>query len=437
MSETTQKTAPSSLNNADLKRVVRSSAIGTSLEWYDYYVFGTASALVFGHLFFPAGDALVSTMLSFLVWGLGILVRPLGGLVAGHYGDKHGRKNILIITLITMGVASVLIGLLPTYAQIGLAAPLLLIALRIVQGLAVGGEWGGAVLMVVEHADDKRRGGLAAWVQFGVPVGNLTATGLFLALAAVLSNEDFLAWGWRVPFLLSAVIVAVGIYMRLKVTESPQFARLQESGERAKLPLWEVIRTQPWAIVRAVGLCIGSQATYYTFALYSLTYVTEVLGQNRNIVLTAVLIGSALQLFLYPFCGALSDRIGRRRTYAIGVVGTMAWVLVFFPLLNTKSVALIVVGIAGGMVFQSFLYGPMAAWIAELFGTRVRFSGVSISYQLGAVLGSSLTPLIATYLLSTTGSIWPFAVYMTVALLVTGVAVMFTRETAGRSIESD
>ena len=434
MSETLKPSLDVVAKSAALRRVVQSSAVGTSLEWYDYYVFGTASALVFGHIFFPTDSALVSTLLSFMVWGLGIIVRPLGGFVAGHFGDKYGRKNVLITTLIVMGVASVLVGILPTYAQIGIAAPLMLIALRLVQGLAVGGEWGGAVLMVVEHADDRRRGGLAAWVQFGVPVGNISATGLFLLLSAVLSEDAFFSWGWRLPFLISVVIVVVGMYMRLKVVESPQFKELQASGQQSRMPLVEAVRTHPGAILRGIGLCIGSQATYYTFALYALNYVTEVLGQDRNIVLMAVLLGSVLQLALYPLCGALSDRIGRRPTYLIGVVGTLAWAIVFFPLLNTKSVGLIILAIAGGMVLQSFLYGPMAAWIAELFGTRVRFSGVSISYQLGAVLGSAITPLIATWLLVATGTVWWFVLYMAAALLITGVAVLKTRETAGRPL---
>src|SRR5436305_8530425 len=314
-------------------RVVVASLVGTSLEWYDFFLYGSAAALVFGKLFFPTFAPLTGTLLAFATYAVGFVARPLGGIVFGHFGDRAGRKTVLVVTLVVMGVATALIGVLPTYSAIGAAAPVLLVALRVVQGIGLGGEWGGAVLMSIEHASPDRRGFTASWPQVGVPAGNLLAAGVLWVMSALLPDREFLAWGWRVAFLLSAVLVLVGLWIRLSISESPLFASVAESGTKVRLPLVEVLRRHPRELLVAMGARIGTDVAFYTFVVYVLTYVTGTVKLPREAGLAAVLVGSAGQLVLIPMFDALSDRYGRRPVYLAGTIAAAAWVFAFFPLL--------------------------------------------------------------------------------------------------------
>jgi metabolite-proton symporter len=413
-----------------LRKVIGASLIGTSLEWYDFFLYGTAAALVFNKLFFPTFDPLVGTLLAFTTYAVGFVARPIGGVLFGHYGDRVGRRRILVITLIIMGAATFLIGCLPTYGDVGVAAPILLVTLRFVQGLGLGGEWGGAVLMVAEHGEERRRGLNSSWPQVGVPAGNLLAAGVLAVMAAVLSDSAFQSWGWRLPFLLSAVLVGVGLWIRLTVQESPLFQQIEEQGEKAKAPLVKVVKCYPRQLAIAVAARFGTDVAFYTFALFILTYVTTELGLSKSVALNGVLIGSACQLVLIPTFGYLSDRVGRRPIYLGGAIGAAAWVFAFFALLDTKSAGLVIVAAAGGLVFHAAMYGPQAAFITELFGTEVRYSGASLGYQLAGVLGGALAPIIAVALLDSFGTGFAVAAYVLAALVITITAVLVARETA-------
>jgi metabolite-proton symporter len=412
------------------RKVIAASLVGTSLEWYDFFLYGTASALVFNKLFFPNFEPLTGTLLAFATYAVGFVSRPLGGIVFGHLGDRVGRKQVLVMTLLLMGGATVLIGLLPTYATWGVAAPLLLVALRFLQGLGLGGEWGGAVLMSMEHGSSERRGFNASWPQVGVPLGNLLAAGVLGLAAATLPEDAFLAWGWRVAFLLSGVLLLVGLWIRTSIPESPLFAEAEAAGRKARMPLVDVIREHPRGLLVAMGSRIGTDVAFYTFTLYILTFVTTNLGLPRSVGLTAVLIGSAFQLALIPFFGALSDRVGRRPVYAAGAVAAALWAFVFFPLLSTRSTALIVVATVVALATHAAMYGPQAAFVAELFSTRLRYSGASMGYQVAGVLGGAIAPIVSIALADAFGT--PFAVscYVLAMLLITLVALAAAPETA-------
>jgi metabolite-proton symporter len=415
--------------------VIAASVVGTSLEWYDFFLYGTAAALVFGELFFPNAEPLVGTLLAFATYAVGFVARPVGGVIAGHFGDRVGRRNVLVVTLLVMGVATCAIGLLPTYDTIGIAAPILLVTLRFIQGLGLGGEWGGAVLMVSEHGDQKRRGLYASWPQVGVPAGNLLAAGVLALLATVLTDDAFTAWGWRVPFLLSAVLVFVGLFIRLRIEESPAFKKVEQTASQAQAPLVEVIREYPRELAIAFGARIGTDIAFYVFALFIITYATEEVGLSKSTPLNAVLIGSAVQLFLIPAFGSLSDRLGRRPVYLAGALGAAVWSFAFFPLLDTGAWWAIVAAAVGGLLFHALMYGPQAAFISELFGTRVRYSGASMGYQLAGILGGALAPIIATALLAASGGWLAVSLYVVGALAVTVVALVVAPETAGRDLE--
>ena len=415
-----------------LRRVVMSSMIGTTIEWYDFFLYGAAAALVFNRLFFPEFDPLTGTLLAFATYALGFVARPVGGIVFGHYGDRIGRKRLLMISLILMGIATVLIGLLPTYDQIGVAAPLALIALRLVQGFAVGGEWGGAVLMAAEHGDAARRGFWASWPQAGVPAGNLLAAGVLALMAGIQPEADFVAWGWRVPFLLSAFLVVVGFYIRNQVDESPMFAQaLEEAEAPPKLPAMDVVRERPRALLLGAGLRIGENISYYILTVFSLTYLVDVAAETRSLALNALLVGAAVQFLAIPAFALLSDRIGRRPVYAFGGIGLAAWSFAMFPLLGSGNNGAILLALVVGLVLHGAMYGPQAAFITELFPTRIRYSGVSLAYQLTAIVGGSLAPIVALWLYREYQSALPVAIYVGATCAVSGLSALLARETKG------
>lgn len=414
------------------KRVVMSSMVGTTIEWYDFFLYGSAAALVFNRLFFPSYDPLTGTILAFATYALGFVARPIGGIVFGHYGDRIGRKKLLMLSLVLMGAATVLIGLLPTYAQIGIWAPVALIVLRLVQGFAVGGEWGGAVLMVAEHGDAARRGFWASWPQASVAAGNLLAAGVLALMAGLQTEEDFLDWGWRVPFLLSAAMVLVGWYIRTRVSESRMFeAALAEAEAPPKLPAIDVLRERPKAVLFGAGIRWGENISYYILTVFSLTYLVDVAAESRSLALNALLIGAAVQFFAIPLFGLLSDRIGRRPVYALGGLGLAAWSFAFFPLLGGGDNGGIVLAIVVGLVLHGAMYGPQAAFITELFPTRIRYSGVSIAYQLTSILAGSLAPIIALWLYKEYDSATPVAVYLAASCALSGLTALVAKETKG------
>lgn len=420
-----------------LRRVVGASLIGTTIEWYDFFLYGSAAALVFNRLFFPEYDPLTGTLLSFATYALGFLARPLGGVVFGHYGDRIGRKRLLMVSLVMMGVATVLIGLLPTYAQIGIWAPLLLITLRLVQGFAVGGEWGGAVLMAAEHGDAARRGFWASWPQAGVAAGSLLSAGVLALMAGVQTEAEFLDWGWRVPFLLSALLVVVGWYIRNRVAESPMFEQaLDEREVPPKLPALDVIRERPKAILLGSGLRVGENISYYILTVFTLTYLVDVSAESRSLALNALLIGAAVQFFAIPAFAWLSDRVGRRPVYAFGGLALAAWCFAMFPMLGSGDNGAIVLAIVVGLVLHGAMYGPQAAFITELFPTRIRYSGVSIAYQLTSIFAGSLAPIIALGLYQAYGSWVPVAVYVGLACVISGVTALLARETRGVALDT-
>ena len=419
-----------------LRRVVGASLIGTTIEWYDFFLYGSAAALVFNRLFFPEYDPLTGTILAFATYALGFVARPVGGIVFGHFGDRIGRKRLLMLSLVLMGVATVLIGLLPTYAQIGIWAPIALIALRLIQGFAVGGEWGGAVLMAAEHGDSARRGFWASWPQAGVPAGNLLAAGVLALMAGFQSEADFLDWGWRVPFLLSALLVAVGWYIRNRVSESPMFeAELDAAEAPARVPAMDVLRERPKALVLGAGLRVGENISYYILTVFSLTYLVDVSHESRSLALNALLIGAAVQFFAIPFFAWLSDRIGRRPVYAFGGLGLAVWSFVMFSLLGSGEPSSIVLALVVGLVLHGAMYGPQAAFITELFPTRIRYSGVSLAYQLTSIVAGSLAPIIALALYQEYDNWMPVAIYVAAACAVSGLSALMARESRGVDLD--
>lgn len=415
-----------------LRRVVAASMIGTTIEWYDFFLYNSAAALVFNRLFFPQFDPLTGTLLAFATYALGFVARPLGGIVFGHYGDRIGRKRLLMISLILMGVATVLIGLLPTYAAIGIWAPIALIVLRLAQGFAVGGEWGGAVLMAAEHGDAARRGFWASWPQAGVAAGFLLSAGMLATINGLLSEADFLAWGWRVPFVASVVLVAVGWYIRNKVDESRLFEEEVAQGEAPpKMPALEVLRDRPGAVGLGIGIKFGENVSYYILTAFSLTFLVDISAQSRGLALNALLIGTSLQFFAILLAARLSDRIGRRPVYAFGAIGLALWSFALFPLLASGNAGSIILALVVGLVLHGVMYGPQAAMMAELFPTRIRYSGASISYQFTAIIAGSLAPIIAVWLYRSYGSATPVALYVAAGCVISAVATLLARETKG------
>lgn len=402
------------------RKVITACLVGTSLEWYDFFLYGTAAALVFGRLFFPDADPAAGTLLAFATYGVGFAARPIGAVVFGHFGDRVGRRNMLAVSLLVMGMTTFLIGLLPTYATIGVVAPVLLVLLRFIQGLSLGGEWGGAVIMSMEYSGARWRGLATSWVQVGVPAGNLLAAGILGLANLVLSDAAFTTWGWRIAFLLSGVLALVGLWIRLSISESPLFAEIEV---RARMPLVEAFRTHPRALTSAFCARIGVDVVFYIFTLYLLTYLTDQVGAARSTGLNAVFVASAAQLLLIPMFGALSDRVGRRPVYLAGTLAAGAWVFAFFALLDTGSFPLIVLAVGVALLVHAAMYGPQAAFIAELFATRLRYSGTSLGYQLAGVAGGALAPIVAILLFDRFGSTTAVSLYVLAALAVTVVGL--------------
>ena len=422
---------------SSIRKVALASFIGTAIEWYDFFLYGTAAALVFGTLFFPDFSPLAGTLLTFSTYAVGFFARPLGGIVFGHFGDKVGRKSMLVISLLIMGIATALIGLLPSFESVGVLAPILLVTLRLLQGVGVGGEWGGAVLMAVEHAPEGRRGFFGAWPQMGVPAGLLLSTVVFAVLSGSLSDEAFLAWGWRVPFLLSFLLVGVGLFIRLKIMESPAFNQVKETGTEAGMPIVDVLRTYPKNVLLAMGMRLAENGTFYILTTFVLTYIVEQLGLDKGVGLTGVIIASAIGLVAIPFYGALSDKIGRRPLYLFGSVFSLLFAFPFFWLIDTGVAPLIWLAIVLGVnVGHNAMYGPQAAFFSELFGTRVRYSGASLGYQLASVLAGGLSPLIAVALLASYGY-QAVALYMAGMAFVTVISVVLATETFRSDIVRD
>jgi MHS family shikimate/dehydroshikimate transporter-like MFS transporter len=418
-----------SIERSMFRRVMLSSVIGTAIEWYDFFLYATASALVFGQLFFPRFDATVGTIAAFGTFMIGYVSRPLGAIVFGHFGDRIGRKATLVTTLTIMGIATFFIGLLPTYDQIGVLAPALLILMRFCQGLGVGGEWGGAVLMVVETAPPARRGFYGALPQMGVPIGLLLSTGVF-ALASRLPNDQFLLWGWRIPFLISIALIGVGLFIRLRVMESPLFERVKETKAVAKAPFIELIRTYPKQILLAIGTRFATDITFNVINVFMLAYGTQQLGLPRDLFLKAILIGCAVALITLPLFGKLSDVAGRRTVYMFGAVFVIIYGFVFFRLVETKEPNYIVLAYIGGIALsQASTYGVQSTWFAEIFGTRVRYTGASLPYQIAGIITSGPTPLICAWLFASYASTLPIALYVAATGLLSLVCAYFLRET--------
>jgi len=421
--------------SSSVRRVAAASFVGTTIEWYDFFIYGTAAALVFPALFFPEQTPLIGALLAFSTFAVGFFARPFGGVVFGHFGDRIGRKSMLVLSLVMMGIATFAIGLLPGYATLGVLAPVLLVALRFVQGLGVGGEWGGAVLMAVEHAPREKRGFFGSFPQIGVPAGVILSNLVFLGLTATLSEEQFASWGWRVPFLLSIVLVGVGLFIRLKIMESPMFARVKATNAEARMPILEVLRFYPKQVLLAAGAFLANNAIGYIVFAYILSYGTQALGLSRSTMLFSVLIAVTVMLLAVVGFASLSDRIGRRKVFLAGAAFCGLWAFPFFWLLETRNLALVLLAPAVMLVGVGALHGPQAALYSEMFGTRVRYSGASLGYSLGAVFGGGLAPFIATALFAATGGSEAISAYLAALCLITFVSVLMISETYGTDLE--
>ena len=403
------------------------SLTGTSLEYYDFAIYSVASALVFPKIFFPGNNEFVGLLLSFSAFAVGYLARPIGGVIFGRLGDKIGRKHVLVVTLMLIGAATVLIGALPDYSVIGVAAPVILVLLRLAQGIGVGGEWGGAVLLSSEFGSAKKRGFWSSAAQIGPPAGNLMANGVLALLAATLTNAEFLSWGWRVAFLASALLVIFGLLIRLKLEETPVFKAIQAHGEQPKAPIKEVFTKEPRALVAAALSRVCPDVLYALFTVFVAVYATKQLGMTTGNVLGAILIGSAFQLVLIPAAGALTDRFNRRVVYGVAAVGTAAYIPLFFLMIDGKSVPMLTIGVVIGLAFHAFMYGPQAAYITEQFPARLRYAGSSLAYTLAGVIGGAVAPLIFTALYAATGNWFLIAGYLGLSSLVTVIGLALGR----------
>ena len=422
--------------SASIRRVALASLLGTTIEWYDFFLYVTAASLVFNQIFFPEFEPLIGTLLSYSVNAVAFVARPIGGALFGHFGDRMGRKSMLIATLLLMGIATFAIGCLPTYAQIGVAAPLILIVLRFLQGLGLGGEWGGAVLMAVEHSPENRRGFYGSFPQMGIPAGVIFSSLAFLAVAA-LPEEQFLSWGWRIPFLFSILLVVVGLYIRLNILESPAFQGLQESGSESQMPIIDTFRDH-WRQVLVVAVAyLAQNVTFYILIAFTLAYGQDQLGLARPTMVSIVVISSTVSFFLLPVFALLSDRMGRKPLLLTGTVGMAIMAFVMFPLLDTRSYPLMLLGHLLLTLFQSMNLGPIATFFVELFSTRVRYTGATMGYQAGTIVAGGSALIVATALLDYTGSGLSVAAYIAVMCVISFIAIYAGAETYQRDIEEE
>lgn len=421
---------------ADRRQIVWSSVIGTTVEWYDFLIYGTASALVFNKLFFPTIDPVVGTIAAFGSYAVGFLARPLGGAVFGHFGDKVGRKAMLSLTLMIMGLGTFLIGCLPTYGQIGILAPMLLVALRLVQGIGIGGEWGGAVLMVVESVPTARRGFFGSVVQLGYPLGVIFSIGAF-TLTGLMPEAEFLSWGWRLPFLASAPLVGVGLFIRLRLHETPAFRRIKQRAATARLPVMEILTEHPGMFLKAVGLKVSEIAYVSVVTVFSISYVTGQLGLSRGVILNGILVAAVIELLTIPAFGWLSDRYGRKTLFIAACLFSIAFAFPLFWLLDTRDITWVTLAIVLGInCGQMVGFSVGAPWYSELFPARLRYSGASLGFQIGAALSGGLAPFIAAGLMAWSGGApWPISVFLIACALITLTATAFAPETARRSID--
>ncbi len=421
-----------------LRKVVAASMAGTVVEWYEFFLYGTAATLVFSKVFFPASDnPLDAIIAAFITYAVGFVARPLGGLVFGHFGDRHGRKTLLQVSLVLVGVATFGMGCIPTFDTIGYWAPAILVGLRFLQGFAVGGEWGGAVLLVAEHSPDERRGFWASWPQAGVPAGNMIATLVLLALTTTLTEDAFLSWGWRVAFWLSAVIVLVGYYIRTHVSDAPIFVQAQQEVEQraeTSFGVLEVVRRYPRGVLTAMGLRFAENVMYYLVVTFSITYLSVVVETSTTQILELMLVAHLVHFGVIPLVGSLGDRVGRRPVYLAGAVLATTWGFFAFPMFDTGDDLVILAAIVLGLLIHALMYAGQPAIMAEMFPTRMRYSGVSLGYQVTSIAAGSLAPIIATKLLDVYDSSVPIAIYLVAASLVTIVAVLASRETRGISL---
>ena len=415
--------------SADARRVALASAVGTTVEWYDFFIYGTAAATVFGPQFFPQVSEVAGTLAAFATFGIGFIARPLGGVVMGHYGDRIGRKGMLVWALLLMGGATMGIGLLPTYATIGAWAPVLLVTLRFVQGFALGGEWSGAVLMSVEHAPEGRRGVFGSIVAFGLPAGIILSNLVFLVASTAVPPAEFTAWAWRIPFVASGLLVAVGLWVRLGIAESPVFAQAVATHGARRMPVVDVLRSCGGTVLLAAGTYLAISSLGYIVLVYFITYATRQLGLMLPVTLTLVMIAAAVCAPSLVLAAHWSDRVGRKRLMRWGLGALVLWSLVFFPLLDTKSLPLIAVAVVGMLFVQGFYLGPQPAVMSELFPTALRYSGSSLAVTLASVCGGAVAPIVATYLFAQAGTSSLVTVYMVAVSIVSWLCALALPET--------
>ncbi|HEY0218183.1 MAG TPA: MFS transporter [Afipia sp.] len=417
-------------------KLIAASTFGTIVEWYDFFIYGTAAALVFGNVFFPTSNAVVSTLAAFSVFAVGYIARPLGGILFGHFGDRIGRRSMLVLSIILMGAGTFLVGLLPGYDQIGIAAPILLVLLRLVQAIGLGGEWGGAVLMVAETVPPNRRGFFGSLVQLGNPIGRLVATGVF-ALATQLPQSDFLKWGWRLPFLASIILVVIGVFIRTRLEETPAFQKMQGTKTTVKMPVIEALTTFKKETLIAIGLKVTEVAWVNVLSVFAVAYLTKQLGMSKSFILTVVTVATFIELGVMPLAGWLSDIVGRKPLYLFGTLFGAAFAFPLFWLLESQNPTLVALGIITGIcICQGVVFALHASFMPELFGTKVRYSGISLGFQIGAAIGGGITPLLAAAVTGwTDGATWPISVFLILLSILTTIAVLSSREMSRASIE--
>jgi len=438
----TTHAVPTTAQRKQARKAGIAALVGTTLEWYDFLIYGTAAALVLNSQFFPDSDPVVGTMAAFATYAVGFLARPFGGIILGNMGDKVGRKKMLVFTIVLMGVATTLIGLLPTYAAIGVGAPILLIALRLLQGFGAGGEYAGAVVLSVEHGDQRRRGLAGAWAPMGFALATLLSTSVFQLMTSILSEEAFLDWGWRVPFLLGALLLLVGYFIRRTIDETPAYeeavkAEAEGVAQQTKVPVFEAIRRHPRNFLVVVGARFAENGFAYLFPVFAVGFAVNNLGVPTAVTLMSVVIASAVQVVAIPLWAALSDRVGRRPVYAGGAIASVLWLVPFFFMLETLSTPLLVIGFVVGLgILYPAMLAPQAAYFAELFDTRTRLSGFAFAREIGSVLAGGFLPLIATALLAAFGHWWIIVVYLLFLTILTLVALAFGPETSRRDIEA-